>query len=103
MKKTLAAALLLFLAFGVFANGGGEEEEAYPARNVRIIIPWSVGGMTDTLTRPIASWLEEYYGVPFVVENKPGGGGVVGSLEIENSDNDGYIIGTTSMSTVSAK
>jgi tripartite-type tricarboxylate transporter receptor subunit TctC len=59
--------------------------------------------MTDTLTRPIAKWLEDYYGVPFVVENKPGGGGVVGSLEIENSSNDGYVIGTTSMSTVSAK
>jgi tripartite-type tricarboxylate transporter receptor subunit TctC len=37
------------------------------------------------------------------VENKPGGGGVVGSLEIESSKNDGYIIGTTSMSTISAK
>lgn len=104
MKKILVTLLLVGMAFSAFANGAVDEEEAaYPERNVRIIIPWSVGGMTDTLTRPIAKWLEDYYGVPFVVENKPGGGGVVGSLEIENSRNDGYTIGTTSMSTVSAK
>jgi tripartite-type tricarboxylate transporter receptor subunit TctC len=103
MKKLLLTALILSMAAGLFANGTVEDEAAYPDRNVRIIIPWSVGGMTDTLTRPIAKWLEDYYGVPFVVENKPGGGGVVGSLEVENTKNDGYTIGTTSMSTVSAK
>ena len=104
MKKTVVLICLLLLTLSVFANGVQEEsKEAYPARNVRVIIPWSVGGMTDVLTRPIASYLEKSFGVPFVVENKPGGGGVVGSLEIENSKNDGYVIGTTSMSTVSAK
>ncbi len=103
MKRFVLTALLFTVVFGLFANGTADGEAVYPDRNVRIIIPWSVGGMTDTLTRPIAKWLEDYYGVPFVVENKPGGGGVVGSLEIENSKNDGYTIGTTSMSTVSAK
>lgn len=103
MKRLMIVALALLVTASVFANGSVEDEAAYPDRNVRIIIPWSVGGMTDTLTRPIAKWLEDYYGVPFVVENKPGGGGVVGSLEIENAKNDGYTIGTTSMSTVSAK
>ncbi len=103
MKKIMVVVLGLSILAGAFANGSADEESTYPDRNVRIIIPWSVGGMTDILTRPIAKWLEDYFGVPFVVENKPGGGGVVGSLEIENSKNDGYIIGTTSMSTVSAQ
>ena len=104
MKKLLILAVILMLAFPVLANGTQEEAiDAYPSRNVRVIIPWSVGGMTDVLTRPVASHLEKQFGVPFVVENKPGGGGVVGSLEIEESANDGYVIGTTSMSTVSAK
>jgi tripartite-type tricarboxylate transporter receptor subunit TctC len=103
MKRFLAVLLVLVVATSVFATGVQEEEGSYPEKTVRVIIPWSVGGMTDVLTRPIANWLEEYFGVPFVVENKPGGGGVVGSLEIENSPNDGYTIGTTSMSTVSAK
>ncbi|MBU8914098.1 MAG: tripartite tricarboxylate transporter substrate binding protein [Spirochaetales bacterium] len=103
MKKLMVVILGLSILAGAFATATVEEESTYPDRNVRIIIPWSVGGMTDVLTRPIAKWLEDYFGVPFVVENKPGGGGVVGSLEIENSNNDGYIIGTTSMSTVSAQ
>ena len=102
MKKTIALLLAILVTATLFAEGA-QEEASYPERNVRIIIPWSVGGMTDVLTRPIANWLEEYFGVPFVVENKPGGGGVVGSLEIENARNDGYVIGTTSMSTVSAQ
>jgi len=103
MKRFLTVLLVLVVTASVFATGVQEEEGSYPEKTVRVIIPWSVGGMTDVLTRPIANWLEEYFGVPFVVENKPGGGGVVGSLEIENSPNDGYTIGTTSMSTVSAK
>ena len=102
MKKAIALLLAILVTATLFAEGA-QEEASYPERNVRIIIPWSVGGMTDVLTRPIANWLEEYFGVPFVVENKPGGGGVVGSLEIENARNDGYVIGTTSMSTVSAQ
>ncbi len=104
MKKLLVLAIVLALVLPLFAAGAKEETiEKYPSRTVRVIIPWSVGGMTDVLTRPVASHLEKQFGVPFVVENKPGGGGVVGSLEIEKAANDGYVIGTTSMSTVSAK
>lgn len=102
MRRLLTVMLVLAVSMSVFATGV-QEEGSYPEKTVRVIIPWSVGGMTDVLTRPIANWLEEYFGVPFVVENRPGGGGVVGSLEIENAPNDGYVIGTTSMSTVSAK
>lgn len=98
-KSILVAALMLFLV----ASLSGVSFADYPERDVRVIIPWSVGGMTDVLTRPITNWLEDYYGEAFVVENKSGGGGVVGSMLIENAKNDGYTIGTTSMSTVSAK
>ncbi|MDA3809828.1 MAG: tripartite tricarboxylate transporter substrate binding protein [Spirochaetaceae bacterium] len=105
MKKGL---LLMFifaiaLALPVFSSGTQEADAVYPSKDVRVTIPWSVGGMTDVLTRPITSWLEDYFGVSFIVENKPGGGGVVGSLLIEDFDTDGYNIGTTSMSTISAK
>ncbi|HSV55782.1 MAG TPA: tripartite tricarboxylate transporter substrate binding protein [Magnetospirillaceae bacterium] len=103
MKRLVATALVLSLAVSLFAAGTAETAQRYPSRAVRVIIPWSVGGMTDVLTRPITAWLEKHFGVPFVVENKPGGGGVVGSLEIEKSPNDGYTMGTTSMSTVSAR
>lgn len=105
MKRLLVFTLLALICAGVLFAGGQPQsaQPSYPTRAVRVIIPWSVGGMTDVLTRPIAQHLEKQFGVPFVVENKPGGGGVVGSLEIQNANNDGYTIGTTSMSTVSAK
>ncbi len=103
MRRVVVLGLVMLFAGTLLFAEGAQEEKEYPSKTVRIIIPWSVGGMTDTLTRPIANWLEEYFEVPFVVENKPGGGGVVGSLEIEGAKNDGYLIGTTSMSTVSAK
>lgn len=99
MKKFFAIAIILPVIF----MSCNKSEKPYPNKSVRVIIPWSVGGMTDVLTRPIVNYLEEKFGVPFVVENKPGAGGTIGSLEIENSSNDGYVIGTTSMSTVSSK
>ncbi len=65
MKKLLILAFVLMLAFPLMAEGAKESEDAYPSRNVRVIIPWSVGGMTDVLTRPIAKHLEEQFGVCF--------------------------------------
>lgn len=102
MKKLFMVFIVICIAFAGFATGS-TDDDTYPSKNVKVIIPWSVGGMTDVLTRPVAQQLEEDFGVSFVVENKPGGGGVVGSLLIENAENDGYTIGTTSMSTVSAR
>jgi len=101
--KRMKNSLVVLLVFVIMLSAVGTIFAAYPERSVKIIIPWSVGGMTDVLTRPIAKWLEDYFNVPFVVENKPGGGGIVGSLLIENAVNDGYVFGTTSMSTVSAQ
>ncbi len=100
MKKLCVLLLVLVMCISCSKD---TETASYPEHDVKVIIPWSVGGMTDVLTRPITTWLEDYFDTNFIVENKPGGGGVVGSLLIENSDNDGYTIGTTSMSTVSAK
>jgi len=101
--KRMKNSLIVLLVFAIMLSAAGTVFAAYPERTVKIIIPWSVGGMTDVLTRPIAKWLEDYFDVPFVVENKPGGSGIIGSLLIENAVADGYVFGTTSMSTVSAQ
>lgn len=103
MKKMLLIFAIFAITMPIFANGTQDADAPYPAKDIRVIIPWSVGGMTDVLTRPITAWLEDEFGVNFIVENKPGGGGVVGSMLIETSNSNGYTIGTTSMSTVSAK
>ena len=101
--KRMKNSLVVLLVLVIMLSAVGTIFAAYPERSVKIIIPWSVGGMTDVLTRPIAKWLEDYFDVPFVVENKPGGSGIIGSLLIENAVADGYVFGTTSMSTVSAQ
>jgi tripartite-type tricarboxylate transporter receptor subunit TctC len=70
-------------------------QEPYPARNVRVIVPFTAGGGTDLVTRIFAQQLGERLGKSFFVENKAGGGGgSVGSLELARSKPDGYTIGT---------
>src|SRR5690554_2714752 len=98
-KKLLLVvfAFVLCLSFSAFA------ETNYPEDDVTVIIPWGEGGFTDVMVRPLARWLEEYFGQSFVIDNISGGGGVIGSIEIENSRPDGYTIGTTSFSTITAK
>ena len=90
----------------VFAISGGiqaQSESDFPSDDLTIILPWSEGGFTDVMVRPLAEWLEDYFEVSVIVENISGGGGVIGSKEIEKADPDGYTIGTTSMSTITAK
>lgn len=70
-------------------------QEHYPARNVRVIVPFTAGGGTDIVTRIFAQQLGDRLGKSFFVENKAGGGGgSVGSLEVARSKPDGYTIGT---------
>lgn len=70
-------------------------QEQYPARNVRVIVPFTAGGGTDIVTRIFAQQLGDRLGKSFFVENKAGGGGgSVGSLEVARSKPDGYTIGT---------
>lgn len=98
MNKKLLVVLALVLC--LFINVMAKD---YPADDVTVIIPWGEGGFTDVMVRPLAKWLENYFGVPFVIENIPGGGGVIGSIELQNRKPDGYTIGTTSFSTITSK
>ncbi|NLM96128.1 MAG: tripartite tricarboxylate transporter substrate binding protein [Halanaerobiaceae bacterium] len=98
MNKKLLVVLPLVLC--LFINVMAKD---YPADDVTVIIPWGEGGFTDVMVRPLAKWLENYFGVPFVIENIPGGGGVIGSIELQNRKPDGYTIGTTSFSTITSK
>jgi len=93
--------LAFFLSIATFCSA--QTETNYPDDDLTIIIPWGEGGFTDVMIRPLAAWLEDYFGVNVVVLNISGGGGVIGSKEIENSKPDGYTVGTTSMSTITAK
>ena len=90
----LAAATLT--GFNGFAEGQGE----FPAREIKIISPWDPGGLNDSLSRMIAEHSESFLGKPIVVENMPGGGGVVGTKYVERAEPDGYLMVMASSSTI---
>ena len=64
----------------------------FPARPVRIVVPFAAGGPTDLMARAIARIMGESAGQPFIVDNKPGGGGVIGMGEVVRNPADGYTL-----------
>jgi len=86
--KNLRFALAAFL----FAAPLAALAQAWPAKPVKIIVPWSPGGAVDVVTRKVAQKLAEQTGQPFIVENKPGATGTIGSLQVARSAPDGYTL-----------
>ena len=84
--------LLAISAAGVLA-------QAYPAKPIRFVVPWAPGGSTDVLARIIAQKLNESWGQPMLVENRPGASGNLGSDVVAKAAPDGYTILVGSMST----
>src|SRR3984957_13973061 len=64
----------------------------YPARAVRIIVPFGAGGPADVTARLLGNAMQQSFGQPFVVENHTGAGGVIGTLEVVKSPPDGYTL-----------
>jgi len=66
--------------------------EDYPSRPVKIIVPFGAGGPADVAARLIGNVLQESLGQPFVIENRTGAGGVIGTLEVAKAPADGYTL-----------
>ena len=66
--------------------------QAYPTRPVRLIVPLAAGGATDIVARLMGQWLSERLGQPFVIDNRPGAGGNLGTETVVNARPDGYTI-----------
>ena len=91
MRKSilLRAVLALCTALG---GGAAQAEAAYPARQVRFVIPFPPGGTLDMLGRDVAQKLSEQTGQSFVVENRSGGNGIIGADVVARSPADGYTL-----------
>ncbi|HSV77621.1 MAG TPA: tripartite tricarboxylate transporter substrate binding protein, partial [Ramlibacter sp.] len=65
---------------------------AYPEKPIRLIVPSAPGGAPDALMRALAQQLSQQMGVPIVIDNKPGGSYVIGTMELVKSAPDGYTL-----------
>ena len=94
-RRTVLATALCTFALAASAQG-------YPNKIIKLQVPFAAGGTTDIIARAIADPLGKALGQPVIVENKAGGGGVVGALETARSAPDGYSLAIATVSTTAA-
>jgi tripartite-type tricarboxylate transporter receptor subunit TctC len=85
MSRIVAAVAAFLFALPAWSQG-------YPARPVKIVVAFTAGGTTDIMARSLAQRLSERYGQPFVIENKPGAGGNIGTEYAVRAPADGYTL-----------
>jgi tripartite-type tricarboxylate transporter receptor subunit TctC len=84
VRAAFALALLSFSAWSW--------SQSYPTRPVKIVVPYGVGGSADVYARYLGAKLQESMGQTFVIENRPGGGSIVGTDVVAKSEPDGYTL-----------
>ena len=74
----------------LLAAGGVHSQQNYPTKPIRLIVPFPPGGQTDIVARALTQKLTESFGVPVIVDNRPGGGGTIGPEILVRANPDGY-------------
>jgi len=92
MQHSLTRRLCAALALGAAALSPAAMADTYPARAVKIVVPFAAGGPADNYARFIGQRLADSLGQPFVVENKPGAGSVIGTDAAAKAAPDGYTL-----------
>jgi tripartite-type tricarboxylate transporter receptor subunit TctC len=86
-NRTVAVAL----ALAVLAGGTARADD-YPSRPIRLIVPFAAGGAADAVARILGKRVGETLGQPVIVEDRGGGGGIIGTELVKNADPDGYTL-----------
>ncbi len=92
------------LAAAALPAAAAAQPEGWPARPVRIVVPFTPGGSNDAIARPLAERLQARFGQPFLVENRPGAGSAVGVAAVAQSPADGQtlLLTTSSITAIGA-
>ncbi len=98
LRRRYLAAGLSALGLGLIGRGAVAQDSNYPARPVRVIVPFGAGGTADLIARLVAEHLSRRLEQPFVVDNRPGAGGTIGTDLLAKSSPDGYSLGWGSVS-----
>jgi tripartite-type tricarboxylate transporter receptor subunit TctC len=93
MTPETTSTCALFAAAVALVAASGAAAQGYPTRAVRVIVPYSTGTATDTISRLMAQKLSESLGQQFVVENLPGANGIPGSDIVAKAAKDGHTLG----------
>ena len=96
-KKLIASTLATLALLPAVAMA-----QAWPAKPVRLIVPFAPGGTTDIIARIVGPGLGKEFGQQVIIENKAGGGGSIGALELIKAPPDGYALGMATVSTTAA-
>src|ERR671913_301458 len=94
VRSTVAHKHVPALLFAAAACCGANAAfaQTYPAKTVRVIVPFAAGGPADIYARFLGQRLQESLGQPFVIENRPGAGSIIGTDIVAKSAPDGYTL-----------
>jgi tripartite-type tricarboxylate transporter receptor subunit TctC len=92
LQKLMGTATAVLLAAGLCAAPHADAQSAYPNKPVRVVVAFTAGGTTDILARAVTQQMSEKLGQPFVIDNKPGGGGNIGTEFVVRAPADGYTL-----------
>ena len=90
--RTIALTASLLASMLACGTAQAQTDASYPNRSIRMVVPFSAGGPADAMGRLAATGIQQALGQPVVIDNRLGGGGVIGAEAVAKSAPDGYTL-----------